>query len=212
MNVDDVQNNHHLALADWRREISSLYSRIRQEQDPQLAWHDFRRTRDTLFRRHPQSPLDDEQRDTFRNLRYFPYLLDLRLSGSFTPISEPKTLSVDLPKEGLLRYTEIGTIQFGLSDNQVELTLYWIEGYGGGLFLPFRDASNGRDTFGGGRYLYDSIKGADLGAQSKTILLDFNFAYNPSCAYNDRWICPLAPSNNWLSLEIAAGEKSFSIL
>ena len=75
--------------------------------------------------------------------------------------------------------------------------------------MPFRDATNGRDTYGGGRYLYDSIKGADLGATLEVISLDFNFAYNPSCAYNDQWACPLAPSENWLDVEIRAGEKAF---
>ena len=89
------------------------------------------------------------------------------------------------------------------------LNLYGLEGYGGGLFLPFRDSSNGRGTYAGGRYLYDTIKGADLGANGESILLDFNFAYNPSCAYNDQWVCPLAPPDNWLEFAIPAGEKEF---
>ena len=96
-------------------------------------------------------------------------------------------------------------------DTPAHLNLYWIEGYGGGLFLPFRDATNGRVSYGGGRYLYDTIKGADLGAGSESVLLDFNFAYNPSCAYNDRWVCPLSPPENWLPQAIRAGEKSFVI-
>jgi uncharacterized protein (DUF1684 family) len=89
-----------------------------------------------------------------------------------------------------------------------ELTLYWLGGYGGGVFLPFRDATTGKATFGGGRYLLDGIKGADLGrdAQGRAIL-DFNFAYNPSCAYSARWICPLAPPENALPVAIHAGER-----
>jgi uncharacterized protein (DUF1684 family) len=105
----------------------------------------------------------------------------------------------------MLRLKQIATIHFSLTG----IPAYWIEGYGGGLFLPFRDATNGRDTYGGGRYLYDGIKGADLGARSDNFLLDFNFAYNPSCAYDDRWICPFAPAENWLPIEIRAGEMTF---
>jgi uncharacterized protein (DUF1684 family) len=89
------------------------------------------------------------------------------------------------------------------------LSLFWIEGYGGGLFLPFKDLTNRKETFGGGRYLYDTIKGADIGVQGQEILLDFNFVYNPSCAYNAQWYCPLAPEENALNISIAAGEKRF---
>ncbi|HET6230785.1 MAG TPA: DUF1684 domain-containing protein, partial [Longimicrobiaceae bacterium] len=73
--------------------------------------------------------------------------------------------------------------------------------------LPFADATSGVDTYGGGRYLYDTIKGADLGAHERTIVLDFNFAYNPSCAYDERWSCPLAPAENRLGFEVRAGER-----
>jgi hypothetical protein len=89
------------------------------------------------------------------------------------------------------------------------LTLYWVEGYGGGLFLPFKDLTNGGKTYGGGRYLYDTIKGADLGAGNGALVLDFNYAYNPSCAYNPRWICPLPPRENALYAAVEAGELAF---
>ena len=90
------------------------------------------------------------------------------------------------------------------------LTLFWMEGYGGGLFLPFRDLTNGHETYGGGRYLYDTIKGADLGAGNGEIVLDFNFAYNPSCAYSPRWVCPLSPPQNTLAVRLEAGERAFA--
>ena len=96
------------------------------------------------------------------------------------------------------------------SSSEITLTLFWIEGYGGGLFLPFGDRTNGTDTYGGGRYLYDTIKGADLGgegADAGRIVLDFNFAYNPSCAYSPRWVCPLAPPENRLPFRVSAGER-----
>jgi hypothetical protein len=90
-----------------------------------------------------------------------------------------------------------------------ELTLYWIGGYGGGAFLPFLDATSGTKTYGGGRYLIDSIKSADLGADAAgRTILDFNFAYNPSCYYSPRWVCPLAPRANRLPRPITAGERA----
>jgi uncharacterized protein len=88
-----------------------------------------------------------------------------------------------------------------------ELTLYWISGYGGGVFLPFRDATSGTETFAGGRYLIDSIKGAELGERHGHLILDFNFAYNPSCSYSERWVCPLAPPANRLPAAVKAGER-----
>ena len=88
-----------------------------------------------------------------------------------------------------------------------ELELFWLEAYGGGLFLPFRDATGGSETYGGGRYLLDTIKGADLGAEEGRLVLDFNFAYNPSCAYDPKWACPLSPPANRLPVAVRAGEK-----
>ena len=87
--------------------------------------------------------------------------------------------------------------------------MYWLEDYAGGLFLPFRDATGGRETYGGGRYLLDGAKSADLGGDPArgTLVLDFNFAYHPSCAFDDRWACPLAPAENWLDLPVRAGER-----
>jgi len=78
------------------------------------------------------------------------------------------------------------------------------------LFLPFRNATSGQKTYGGGRYLYDTIKGADLGIEAEEIGLDFNYDYNPSCAYNNtQWVCPLAPPENRLPFAVEAGEKVF---
>jgi len=105
------------------------------------------------------------------------------------------------------RCTRVGTVEFAVRGLPAALALYWFEGYGGGLWLPFGDASNGASTYGGGRYLYDTIKGADLGATATDFVLDFNFAYNPSCAYEDRWSCPLPPAENRLPFEVPAGER-----
>ena len=90
----------------------------------------------------------------------------------------------------------------------VELTLWWIGGYGGGLFLPFTDGTSGQETYGGGRYLLDAIKGADLGlSHGGRLILDFNFAYTPSCALNPAYVCPLSPPENRVPIELRAGER-----
>lgn len=198
-----------LSLADWRRTVAEMYGEIRHTAVSQTAWEYFRQTRDDLFRSHPQSPLGAAQRARFSQLPYFSYDPAFRVTGQVDTAVTPHTFEVDLPHDGLLRFTRIAAVHFTVQEQAGQLSLFWVEGYGGGLFLPFRDATNGRITYGGGRYLYDAIKGADLGAGSSTILLDFNFAYNPSCAYNDQWVCPLPPSENRLNLAITAGEKAF---
>jgi len=88
------------------------------------------------------------------------------------------------------------------------LDLFWLEGYGGGVFLSFADATSGTETYGACRYLLDTVKGADLGERDGRLVLDFNFAYNPSCAYDPRWVCPLAPPGNRLAAPIRGGERS----
>jgi uncharacterized protein len=91
---------------------------------------------------------------------------------------------------------------------RLTLGLYWMDGYAGGLFLSFRDATSGKETYGAGRYLFDTAKGADLGSDGDRLILDFNFAYNPSCSYDPRWACPLAPPDNRLQVAIEAGERT----
>ena len=200
-----------LALAHWRRTVAELYARVRDAApvDQPRAWETFHAARDELFRSHPQTPLTPEQRDRFSGLDYFPYDPGWRTIGTLDREVEPETSSLELPADGLLRYTRVARIRFTVPGHQAELSLFWVEGYGGGLFLPFRDATYGRQTYGGGRYLYDTIKGADLGAGLDGIVLDFNYAYNPSCAYNDQWVCPLSPPENSLPFAVEAGEKLF---
>lgn len=204
-----MQKLHYLSLADWRRQVADIYYKVRENADPTAAWRQFQDDRDELFANHIQTPLSAEQQKHFRGLNFYPYDPRLRLLGQLTDPVEEKSFSVDLPDEGLLRLTCFAQVQFHLLGQETSLAIFWVEGYGGGLFLPFRDKSNGQGTYSGGRYLLDGIKGADLGAADGKLVLDFNFAYNPSCAYNDRWVCPLAPAENWLNMEILGGEKTF---
>ncbi len=120
-----------------------------------------------------------------------------------------ETRHISLADDGEFAITRIAALTFTLCGRPSRLSLYWVEGYGGGLFLPFADGSNGPETYGGGRYLWDAIKGADLGFVGDKIVLDFNYAYNPSCAYNPRWVCPLSPEENRLAFAVEAGERSF---
>lgn len=200
-----------LALADYRRQVSDLYASVRSsaEDDPEAAWRRFREARDSLFHEHPQSALTDEQRAQFSGLEYFEYQPSLRILTALERDRDPQSLEVSLRQDGQTRLKRVGAVSFEVQAQRLRLGVYWIEGYGGGLFLPFRDRTNGQETYAGGRYLLDTIKGADLGSEGGRLILDFNFAYNPSCAYNPRWHCPLAPPENWLEVPIRAGEKTY---
>ena len=96
---------------------------------------------------------------------------------------------------------------FQLAGTECSLDLYWLEAYAGGLFLSFTDGTSDAETYAAGRYLLDTVKGADLGERNGKLVLDFNFSYNPSCSYDARWVCPLSPPGNRLSGPIRAGER-----
>jgi uncharacterized protein (DUF1684 family) len=196
-----------LQLLAYRRTVAELYNTLREsDSTPELcAW--FRYQRDQLFRTHSQSALDSKQQAKFSSLSYYPYDPAYRVTASIDLNVQPQTYKVDLGDDGAFSYFRFGQVNFTLPTGTGTLNLYWISGYGGGLFLPFGDTTNRDDTYGGGRYLYDTIKGADLGAQTDSIVLDFNYAYNPSCAYNPRWVCPLTPPENKLPFPVLAGEK-----
>ncbi len=195
-------------LPSWRREISGLYANVRKApvDGRAQACERFRASRDSLFREHEDSPIGEGQRSRFPGLKYFVYDPAWRTLGAIDRNVQGSTSEVDLGADGLMKYTRIARVQFSVVGQMASLSVFWIEGYGGGLFLPFRDSTNGKSTFGGGRYLYDTIKGADLGVGSTEMVLDFNYAYNPSCAYDEHWACPLPPLENRLSFDVLAGE------
>jgi uncharacterized protein (DUF1684 family) len=199
-----------IELADYRRRVVQMYAAVRDDRDnPQEAWRRYRSQRENLFRMHPQSALDQAQKDHFKGLPYFPYNPALRLSVQIDTNVDPDVLEIQLQEDGITRIKRFGKVIFELQRQRLQLSLFWVLGYGGGIFLPFRDATAPNETYGGGRYLLDSIKGADLGQDGERLVLDFNFAYNPSCAYNPRWHCPLAPRENWLDVPLRAGELRY---
>ena len=196
-------------LWDWRRRMARLYAAAAAAGDPRDGWALWRQGRDTLFRDHPQSPLERGSRSGFEGLRYFPYDPALRFAVPLRLAAEPPFV-VDAGADGPVRLRPFACTA-GLADRLgAELTLHWVEGYGGGAFLPFTDATSGDGTYGGGRYLLDTIKGADLGmAADGLTVLDFNFAYNPSCSYSPRYVCPLASAGNRLRTAVRAGEMAW---
>ena len=110
---------------------------------------------------------------------------------------------------GTMEFRRIGWVDVPFSAGARRLAVYWMAGYAGGLFLPFRDATNGTETYGAGRYLLDGAKSADLGGDQarSTLVLDFNFSYHPSCAFDPKWACPLAPPENRIDVRVEAGER-----
>ena len=206
MSNDPVRST--LDLLDWKRRVFDLYRDVRSALDPRAGWDRWRTVRDDLFARHPQSPIPPERRALFRGLPFFDYDPASRVSAEVRP-AEPEAYDIATSGEpgGSYRFTRFAVASFELSGQPVHLELFWLEGYGGGVFLPFRDATSGGETYGAGRYLLDTVKGADLGEEEGRLVLDFNFAYNPSCAYDPQWVCPLAPPANRLSVPIAAGER-----
>jgi uncharacterized protein (DUF1684 family) len=196
-----------LALMSWKRRVFDLYGAARRTADPAAAWSAWRSGRDELFARHPQSPLPPADRASFAGLPYFDYDPAARVLADVTAL-EPATFDVPTSQSGVYRFTRFARASFALRGRDVALELYWLDGYGGGLWLPFADRTSGTTTYGAGRYVLDTIKGADLGMDGDRLVLDFNFSYNPSCAYDPRWMCPLAPPANRLAIEVGAGERT----
>ena len=213
----DDPGREQLDLVDWRRRSAELWARWRAEAvaDPAAATAAFRTARDALFGEHPQSPLSVAARAKFLGLAYWPYDPAWRLTARLEPVPDPTPLvdarPLALPSSGpdVVAFRHIGSVAPGGPLAGERLTVFWLEGYAGGIFLPFRDATAGREAYGAGRYLLDTAKSADHGIDATTgeLVLDFNMAYHPSCAYDPRWSCPLAPPENWLGAAVTAGER-----
>jgi uncharacterized protein (DUF1684 family) len=198
-----------LDLLDWKRRVHAMYADVRAAAptgEAEAAWTRWRGRRDKLFASHPQSPIPADRRPGFRGLPFYGYTPAARITAEVVP-AEPERYEIATSGEGTYGFTRFAEARFELEGESLRLELYWLEGYGGGLFVPFRDLTSNRTTYGAGRYLLDTVKGADLGMEDDRLILDFNFAYNPSCAYDPRWVCPLAPPPNRLPVPVEAGER-----
>ena len=196
------------ALLHYRRTVADLYAAIRRGQnDPIATCTHFRRAKDRLFATHPQSPLDTVQKAMFTGLEYYDYDPRWRFVLPVDSNVEPTRIELPAGSDGTVILERFGQVHLPIDGQTYPLSLFWIVGYGGGVYVAFRDATNGHETYGGGRYLLDTIKHADLGQEGDGLILDFNYSYYPSCAYNERWVCPLPPRENWLPIPIPAGER-----
>jgi uncharacterized protein (DUF1684 family) len=194
-----------LALLDWKRRVFSLYAAIRS-MEPESGWQLWRDTRDELFRTHPQSPLPEDRRASFEGIEYWPYDASARVLAELEDVEAPPQAVATSGTEEIL-FRPFARASFELRGAPLTLEVSWLTAYGGGVFLSFRDATSGEGSYGGGRYLLDTVKGADLGEAEGKLVLDFNLAYNPSCAYDPGWVCPLAPPANRLAVAVEAGER-----
>jgi uncharacterized protein (DUF1684 family) len=205
--TDDRSVESLLDLLDWRRRVADVYREIRGSNAPERGWDRWRTVREELIRTHPQSPIRDPRaRAAFPGPDYFPYDPAARVVA-IVEAAEPERVVIEGSADGRFEFTRFGTVAFELGDQRCRLSVFWLEGYGGGAFLSFRDLTSGKTTYGACRYLLDTVKGADLGSEDGRLVLDFNFAYQPSCSYDPRWVCPLAPPENRLPVAVEAGER-----
>jgi uncharacterized protein (DUF1684 family) len=166
---------------------------------------DFRADKNGFFREHPNSPLLPEQRDSFRGLAYFPEesALVIRTTLEVDALDLDEEISMQTTTGGEQTYRRAGLVRFEVGGDPAQVTLFRSPDMPA-LFLPFRDATSGKDTYGAGRYLEVEPPSLD-----GTVEVDFNYAYNPYCAYNPEWSCPIPPGENWLAVPIRAGERAF---
>jgi len=193
-------------LTSWRRQVGELYGAVRAEPSPERGHALWRAGRDELFRSHPQSPLPPGDPLRATGLPYWPYDPALRFTLPLLPAATPATLRLAAGDDGTAALDLLGRVELppplaGTAD------VWWLRQYAGGLFLPLRDGTAGTGSYGGGRYLLDTAKGADLGGDAGSLVIDLNFLYHPSCRYSSEWQCPLAPAGNTITAAVAAGER-----
>jgi uncharacterized protein len=196
-----------LELMDWKRRVLAMYAGAREGGGTAEACAAFRSAREALMRHHPQSPLQPAARAAADGVPWFPHRPEWRQALPLEPDDEGARLEIPTSTGEPTVFRRVGRVRPEIAGARVSLAVYWLEGYGGGLFLPFRDALAGGETYGGGRYLLDTVKGADLGDDGGLLVVDFNYAYNPSCSYDPRWSCPLAPPENRIDVPVPAGER-----
>jgi uncharacterized protein (DUF1684 family) len=196
-----------IAMADWRLQMQSLYAVLRGFDDPYEAWGLWKARYNELLATHPSSPMKTADKLTFRGIKMFEYDPAKRFEVDVTDDKGMMQFQ-DLGVDGHAHYQQLGKT-VGLQDALgQELSVYWMLGYGGGLFVPFRDKSAGFDTFRTGRILIDAVKGADLGlTPDGKMILDFNFAYHPSTMWDVSIDYISVPDGNHLPVAVKAGER-----
>lgn len=184
-----------LDLLAWRRTVNALYAAVR-ELEPEQGHAAWVTGRSALFRDSPQTPLVPHD-PRFAGVPVAPYDPSWRVTSRLREAPPASRMG-----EGGVPMDRIGVFDTPWGP----LDAWWLSDYAGGLFVPVRDGSAGSTSYGGGRYLLDTVKGADLGLSGDEVVLDLNFLYHPSCAYNPAWACPLAPVGNVLATVVPVGE------
>jgi uncharacterized protein len=195
-----------LELADWRRRVAGLYAEVRADDDPERAHAHWRQVRDELIGKHAQSPALPVDIVRSAGVPYWPYDPELRFELPLRLPTADDSVSIPTDSGNTTRLRLIGRIELP-PPLEVSLDVWSLQQYASGLFVPVRDGTAGDSSYGGGRYLLDTAKGADLGGGSDTLIVDLNFLYHPSCRYNPAWQCPLAPPGNVIEARIEAGER-----
>jgi len=168
-----------------------------------------REEKDGFFKMHPQSPLPNEDRRKFRGLNYYPPDFDYRFELKLREHEQKKIVEIEDTQGNLRKFYRWGEFEFKIGDHNCKLQAYKSSPHETRLFVPFRDATSGKETYGAGRYL--DLDSGDHKTPHGYWILDFNRAYNPWCAYSDRYACPFVDPENWLKVAIRAGEKNFSV-
>lgn len=190
--------------------MNELYAQVRASPDPAKGHALWRAGRDALFRTHPQSPLEPGDPMLETGLPYWPYDPALRVDSELQPPREERRLHIAV-SDGVIDMSLIGHVELP-AQLGASVDVWWLDQYGGGVFLPLRDGTAGAGSYGAGRYLLDTAKGADLGGPAhrtadSVLTLDLNFLYHPSCRYSARWACPLAADGNRIAARVEAGER-----
>ena len=182
--------------------MAELYAEVRAREDPRVAHARWCATRRQLFTTHSQSPIPEAERASYGGPYVWDYDPGWRLPAAVEAAPEQ---AFELPASdgATMRFVRFARAH----TERLSLDLFWLESYGGGLFVPLADATSGAESYGAGRYVLDTIKGADLGTQDGRLVLDLNFAYQPSCSYDPRWTCPLTPPGNRVEVTVRAGER-----
>jgi uncharacterized protein (DUF1684 family) len=191
------------SLLDWRRRVAAIYADIRASPDAASAHQAWQAARNELLATHPQSPVPLVDRAAFAGVPVAPYDPAMRFLAEVDTSIAPARIEVSTGTDGVVPFERAGVVHLpGIGD----LDVWWLASYGGGIFLPIRDTRHDGATYPGGRYVLDTVKGADLGGDGGFLVVDLNFAYNPSCAYDPAWACPLAPPGNRVPVPVNAGE------
>ncbi|WP_084130600.1 DUF1684 domain-containing protein [Demequina sp. NBRC 110055] len=187
-------------ILDWRRQVADIYAEVRATPDPVAAHARWAERRAALLATHPATPVPEAHRESFTPVMAA-YDSAWRFEVAVEP-AEPERREVPTATDGVVPFERIGRVTLG---DVGSLDVWWLDSYGGGVFVPLKDPAP--DSYGGGRYLLDTVKGADLGGGTDGLVIDLNFTFQPSCAYSSDWVCPLPGPGNRLDVPVEVGER-----